>query len=227
MGRLKKEINTKQNPADYWNQRFSNEGKIWGHKPSSTAIYALDLFQKYHIKKIFIPGAGYGRNSKLFSNHNFDVVGMEISEIAYNIAKTYDNKTKFILGSILDIPLNEEFYDAIYCYNTLHLFLREDRIKFLRNCYIQLKPNGFIYFVVFSDKEQSFGKGKQIEENTYESKPGRPTHYFTEEDIIEHFKDYSIIETGIVEDQENHGESGFHTHTLRYIFAQKKQKIQC
>jgi len=121
------------------------------------------------------------------------------------------------------MPFNDELYDAIYCYNTLHLFLRGERIKILKKCYNQLKANGFVFFVVFSDKEKSFGKGKEIEDNTYESKPGRPTHYFTDEDIIEHFKDFLIIETGIMVDQENHGETGLHTHTLRYIFAKKKE----
>lgn len=124
------------------------------------------------------------------------------------------------------MPFNDELYDVIYCYNTLHLFLREERIKILKKCYNQLKANGFVFFVVFSDKEKSFGKGKEIEENTYESKPGRLTHYFTDEDIIEHFKNYLIIETGVIEDQENHGETGLHTHILRYIFAQKKEKNQ-
>lgn len=179
-----------------------------------------------NVKKILIPGAGYGRNSKLFSNQNFEVVGIEISEIAYSIAKEYDPKTKFILGSILDMPFNNELYDAIYCYNTLHLFLRAERIKIIKKGYNQLKANGFVFFTVFSDNEKTIGKGKEIEENTYESKPGRPTHYFTEEDIIEHFKDYFIIETGIMEDTENHGKIGLHTHILRYIFAQKRVCIQ-
>jgi SAM-dependent methyltransferase len=152
-------------------------------------------------------------------------VGIEISEVAYKIAKEYDRKTQFILGTILEMPFNEDLYDAIFCYNTLHLFLRENRIKILENCYKQLRTNGFVFFTVFSDKEKSFGKGKEIEENTFESKPGRPTHYFSEHDLIEHFKEYSIVETGILKDRENHGEIGLHTHTLRYIFAQKNEKI--
>ena len=47
------------------------------------------------------------------------------------------------------MPFNDELYDAIYCYNTLHLFLREERIKILKKCYNQLKANGFLFFVVF------------------------------------------------------------------------------
>ena len=81
--------------------------------------------------------------------------------------------------------------------------------------------NGFAFFTVFSEEEPSFGKGKELELNTFESKPGRPTHYFTEEDLNEQFKDYNILEAGIIEEQENHGEKGPHIHKLRYIFAQK------
>ena len=73
-------------------------------------------------------------------------------------------------------------------------------------------------------KEKSYGKGKEIEENTFESKLYRPTHYFSEDDLIAHFEELSIIQTGIIEDKENHGELGAHVHVLRYIFAQKKKK---
>ncbi|MHA1534628.1 MAG: class I SAM-dependent methyltransferase, partial [Promethearchaeota archaeon] len=76
---------------------------------------------------------------------------------------------------------------------------------------------------VFSDTESSFGKGTQIEQNTFESKPWRPVHYFTEFDLREHFKDYSVIKTGIIEETEDHGELGPHTHILRYIFAKKEK----
>ena len=127
------------------------------------------------------------------------------------------------------MPFNNDIYDAIYCYNTLHLFLKNDRFDFLKKCYSQLKNEGFVFFTVFSEKEKSFAKGMKIEENTFESKLGRPTHYFSQKDLLEHFKNYFknyfIIETGIIEDQENHGEIGPHTHILRYIFARKIEKL--
>lgn len=206
---------------EYWNHRFSMEEKIWGDIASKTAELALELFLKYNVHKILIPGAGYGRNSKLFSNNNFDVTGIEISPIAYDLAKLNDPKTVFFKGSVLDMPFNNEIYDAIYCYNVLHLFLRNDRVLFLKKCYEQLKKNGVVFFTVFSEKEKSFGKGKKIESDTFESKSGRPTHYFSEENLIEHFKDFSILETGLIKERENHGELGAHIHILRFIFAQK------
>lgn len=209
---------------EYWEKRFSDGGKIWGTEPSKTANHALKLFKKHEILKILVPGAGYGRNTKLFTDANLDVTGIEISEPAINIAKSFNPKTQFFQGSVLDMPFNDEIYDGIYSCNVLHLLLKDDRKLFLKKCYNQLRTNGFVFFVGFSDEEASFGKGKRIEENTYEIKPWRPTHYFTELDLREHFKEYSVVETGIIEDHENHGELGPHSHVLRYIFAKKEKK---
>ena len=63
--------NNMENMKEYWNKRYNNEGKIWGDLPSKTAQYALELFSKNKVKRILIPGSGYGRNSKLFSASGF------------------------------------------------------------------------------------------------------------------------------------------------------------
>ena len=205
----------------YWDNRYGKEGKIWGESPSKSAFYALKLFKKHKIMKILIPGSGYGRHTKFYSENNYKVVGIEISEIALGIAKEFDPQTKFINGSVLEMDNIEEIFDAIYCYNVLHLFLTNKRQKFLKKCYNKLNKNGLVFFTVFSEEETSFGKGKELEKNTFESKPGRPTHYFSGDDLINHFNDFNIIETDIIKDQEDHGERGPHTHILRYLFAQK------
>lgn len=78
---------------------------------------------------------------------------------------------------------------------------------------------------MFSEKEPTFGKGNMVEENTSESKPGRSVHYFTEEDLIQHFSQLALLETGLMEDIENHGEEGPHKLIVRYIVAQKKKEF--
>jgi SAM-dependent methyltransferase len=205
----------------YWENRFSKEGKIWGESPSKSAIYALKLFKKYKLQKILIPGSGYGRHTKLFSDNRYRTVGIEISEKAIAIAKKFDPQTTFINGSVMEMDSSNEIFDAIYCYNVLHLFLTNDRQNFLKKCYIKLNTNGLIFFTVFSEREASFGKGKESEKHTFESKPGRPTHYFFRDDLVNHFKDFNLIETKIIKEPEDHGDRGPHTHILRYIFAQK------
>lgn len=206
---------------EYWNDRYSDGGKIWGTEPSKTAKYALKLFNNYDIRNLLIPGSGYGRHTKYFSENNYNVTGIEISATGINIAKEFDGKSKYILGSVLDMPFNDVKFDAIFCYNVLHLLLKNERTIFIEKCYNQLDYKGFAFFAVFSNEEQSYGRGKMIEENTFESKPYRPTHYYTEQDLLDEFNYFSVIDTGIIEENENHGELGPHTHKLRYIFTKK------
>ena len=90
----------------------------------------------------------------------------------------------------------------------------------MESVYQILKPRGVVVFTVFSKKDPSYGKGKQIEPNMFESKKGRPTYYFTKHDLNIHFKEYTIIENKRIEEPENHG-AGPHIHILRIIIARK------
>ena len=205
---------------EFWDNRFNEEGKVWGELPSKSAYQALELFRRHGVKSILVPGSGYGRNTRLFSSSGFDVVGIEISTTACELARQFDPRTRVYEGSILDMSLVPGSFGAIYCFNTLHLFCENDRKLFIKECLDKLGKPGLVFFTVFSEEEPSFGRGREVESNTYESRPGRPTHYFTEDDLREHFKNFEIIETGIVQEPEDHGGQA-HTHILRYIFAQK------
>jgi 2-polyprenyl-3-methyl-5-hydroxy-6-metoxy-1,4-benzoquinol methylase len=205
----------------YWTNRFRNENKIWGDNPSKSAYHAIELFQTFKINKILVPGSGYGRHTKLFSSSGYDVTGIEISSEACSIAKKNDPNTKILNSSVLDIGFKNETFDAIYCFNVLHLFREKERKKFIYKCYQELKINGICFFVVFSEEEESYGKGKEIEKNTFESKPGRPVHYFSKHDLQQHFKKFEVIEEGIIDDPEEHGDIGRHTHRLRYMICEK------
>jgi SAM-dependent methyltransferase len=203
---------------EYWDGRYKTEGKIWGDSPSRTAAHALDLLNKTGIKTILVPGSGYGRNTKLFSGAGFEVTGVEISSTAYNIALKFDPASRFYNTSALDLSFLPGKYDAIYCFNVLHLFGETDRKLFIGQCLSKIQPRGVMFFTVFSEQESSWGKGREVEKNTFESKPGRPVHYFTARDLATHFKNMEILESDIIEDPEDHGAEGPHTHRLRYIY---------
>ncbi|MGD1120195.1 MAG: class I SAM-dependent methyltransferase [Dehalococcoidales bacterium] len=206
---------------EYWDSRYRDEGKIWGEDPSRTAEQALAQFQLNNVKKVLVPGSGYGRNTRFFSAAGFKVTGVEISLEACRLALAFDPATRVFNISALNISYLKDKFDGLYCFNVLHLFHEADRKRFIKQCTGRMKQNGLMFFTVFSEKESSYGKGGEVEKNTFESKPGRPVHYFTEEDLREHFKGTEILETGITEDPEDHGE-GPHTHLLRYICVKVK-----
>jgi SAM-dependent methyltransferase len=204
----------------YWDGRFGREGKIWGMTPSVTAVYACERFRREGVRNVLVPGAGYGRNALPFARAGFAVTGVEISAEAIKLAE--GTGIKLIEGSFLDVPVTPRSFDAIYCYNVLHLFLENDRKRFVAKCADALREGGLAFFAVFSDAEASYGKGRLVEPGTYESKPGRPVHYFSERDLVDHFAGFDVLETGVMEDPEEHGEEGKHVHRVRYVLARRK-----
>lgn len=205
----------------YWNRRYAEGGRIWGDEPSGTALRAAELFRKTGARKILVPGCGYGRHAEFFAGRGFAVHGVDISDVAIGLAGRPDSAVVYSRGSVLDMPFSDDLHDAVYGYNLLHFFRAADRRRVVEGCTESLRPGGLLFFTVFSEKEPSCGKGREVEERTYESKPGRPTHYFTEPDLKDHFARCGILETGLVEDRESHGEEGPHTHLLRWIVARR------
>jgi 2-polyprenyl-3-methyl-5-hydroxy-6-metoxy-1,4-benzoquinol methylase len=203
----------------FWEERFNEEGRIWGDTPSRTVEYAIRLFGEAGVHEVLVPGSGYGRNAVVFAQSGFLVTGIEISTTAGTLARQNPQGVRYHQGSVLDMPFDGSMYEGIYCYNLLHLFRKNERTLFLARCRAQLKDGGVMFFVVFSDMEPSYGTGRLVEENTFESKPGREVHYYSDEDLVSEFRDFEVVETGMVEDPEEHGLEGRHTHQLRYIYA--------
>ncbi len=204
---------------DYWNSQFSQYNHIWGETHSKSAEIALSLFRQHQVKQILIPGSGYGRNSKLFSTSGFEVTGIEISDEACALAREYDPATKLHNGSFLDDNIVQGQYEGIYCFNVLQLFLTADRMHFVQKSAQRLSPSGLMFFTGISDQDQSFGQGKEVEQNTFAVKLDKILHYFTLEDLQLHFEGFKILEVGELEDQVSHTLYGLKSYQIRYILA--------
>jgi hypothetical protein len=65
--------------------------------------------------------------------------------------------------------------------------------------------------------DPSFGKGIQIEENTFFEPDGHYSHYFTEKELLRCFSDLTLILMEKIEEIEEHSEKGLHRH--KFLFA--------
>jgi SAM-dependent methyltransferase len=204
----------------YWDERFSSGGRIWGDDPSLTAVRAERIFREYDAKTILIPGAGYGRHADFFAASGYQVTGIEIAAEAIALARPHP-AVRYLHGSVLDPSLYSGTYDAVYGFNILHLLRAPERAHFIGLLGRALRPGGVAILTVFSEEEPQYGRGRKVEENTFESKPGRPVHFFTEPDLRTSLGAFTVLETGLVDDPEHHGAEGPHTHRLRFICAEK------
>jgi len=141
--------------TEFWESSFIEKQTMWGFEPSDSVIFTKDFFLEKKIKDILIPGIGYGRNAKVFIENGINVTGIEISKTAIELArKSGLDDISIYHGSVTDMPFESKLYDGIFCYALIHLLNNHERKKFIKDCYNQLKPNGYMIFTTFQRKLQ-------------------------------------------------------------------------
>jgi 2-polyprenyl-3-methyl-5-hydroxy-6-metoxy-1,4-benzoquinol methylase len=176
----------------YWNERFKKERNIWGVEPSKITIICEEMFRKNNIKTILIMGVGYGRNGKYFTDRGYTVDGIEVADEAIKIGEIFAPKIKYIKGSVLEIKSRKK-YDAIFCFDIIHLFRKKERNKIIENCIKQINKNGIIMISCFSTDDKTYGVGPLIEKNTYEVKKDKIVHFFEQDEMENIDKGLEII----------------------------------
>jgi hypothetical protein len=185
---------------EYWESRFKNEGTMWKFEPSDSALKALNLFKSEKIKKILIPGFGYGRNGKMFIDNGFDVTGIEISGSAIDLARANGMICKMHHGSVTSMPFDNEIFEGIFCYALIHVLNRNERRIFLQSCYDQLNFNGLMIFVVASKNSDMYKRGRYLSRDRFELSRGLQVYFYDIESVKREFSAFNIVEINDIDE---------------------------
>jgi SAM-dependent methyltransferase len=190
--------------TEFWESSFIQNQKMWGFEPADSAMHTKDLFKEKNVKDVLIPGIGYGRNAKVFLENGINVTGIEISKTAIELARESGLEIPIFHGPVSDMPFDGRQYDGIFSYALLHLLSGMERGKFIRDCYGQLKPGGYMVFTTISKDAPMYGKGTQLGEDYYEITEGVKMFFYDEDSIKRDFGDYGLVEvTEIMEPHKN------------------------
>jgi SAM-dependent methyltransferase len=190
--------------TEIWESSFIENQMMWGFEPSDSAILTKDFFLEKKVKDILIPGIGYGRNAKVFTDNGIHVTGIEISKTAIELARQNGLDLTIFHGSVTDMPFDDTLYDGIFCYALIHLLNNRERDEFIKACYHQLKPNGYMIFTTISKEAPMFGKGKQLGKDYFEIMEGMKMFFYDSDSIKQEFGNYGLIEfSEIVEPHKN------------------------
>lgn len=185
--------------TEFWETSFRDKQEMWGWEPADSAMDAIELFKKYGLNKILIPGFGYGRNARVFCDQGFRVTGIEISETAIDLAqKHFGDSVKVHHGSVSSMPFDQELYDGVFCYALIHLLSEKERVKLIEDCYNQLKPNGYMVFVTISKADFRYKQGVEISKDTFEPWPGLTLYFYDSDSIQSDFGSFGLINAEII-----------------------------
>ena len=179
---------------EFWESSFIEKQTMWGFEPTDSAILTKDFFLERNVKDILVPGFGYGRNAKVFIENGINVTGIEISKTAIELARENGLHINIIHGSVTDMPFDNKLYDGIFCHALLHLLDEQEREQFIKNCYNHLKPNGYMIFTTVSKKAPMFGKGKQLDKDSFEIMEGVKMYFYDSDSLQQEFGKYGLVD---------------------------------
>ena len=186
---------------EFWESSFIEKQTMWGFEPTESAILTKDYFLEKSVKDILVPGIGYGRNAKVFIENSINVTGIEISKTAIDLAKHNGlEDVSMYHGSVNEMPFDNKLYDGIFSHALLHLLNEQEREEFIKNCYNQLKPGGYLVLTTVSKKAPMYGKGNQLGKDYYEIMEGVKMFFYDSESIKQDFNKYGLVQVSEIDE---------------------------
>ncbi len=192
---------------EFWESSFLEKQTMWGFDPTDSAILTKDFFLEKNMKDILIPGIGYGRNAKVFMENGINVTGIEISKTAIELARDNGLDINIFHGSVNEMPFENKLYDGIFSHGLIHLLNKQEREKFISDCYNQLKPDGYMIFTTVSQDAPMFGKGKQIDKDYFEIMEGLKMFFYDADSVKREFGKYGLAEFLAIDEPNKHHEN--------------------
>lgn len=162
-----------------WQTDYELRGPRWGG-----ASYLLPKIPDTAL--VLETGCG---NGKTLRSLGPNAIGIDISPTAVNLAGT-----SAIVGDICYLPFRDAVFDIIFCWHVLGHLPAAGRKTAADELLRVLKPGGFLYFKDFSRNDYRYGKGTEVEPDSFLRGDGIMTHYFEREELAPLFGP-SVIST--------------------------------
>lgn len=168
--------------------------------PSEQVVqFVFRNFKRGKNTRILDLGCGAGRHVYFMASEKIDTYGLDISsEGIINAQKYIENaglNAKLKIGSVDLIPFDDNFFDGIICYGVLYYCKKNEIQKAVNEIYRVLKKGGKGLLIVRNKSDYRFGKGIEIEQNTFIiDEQNESNRAFNENSMIMHFFERDEVE---------------------------------
>ena len=184
-----------------WDKIYKQQGEIQ-YEILSSVFLAVKIFKEYKCKKIMDLGCGTGRHTIFLAKNDFNVIASDISETGLKTTENKANKLglkniEYLQNDMRNIPLSENTLDGLLCVWTTGHGMLIDVEKNVEEIYRILKPNGIVIIDYVSIDDKHYGKGREIEVNTFldnmEGEEKIPHHYSSKIELENMYKNFNEI----------------------------------
>lgn len=182
----------------FWDSAYAEKGYCWGTDPSEFVRQICPIIELYD--GILEVGCGYGRDllcqARCFPRKKF--IGVDISSLSLGLMEKLSERLGISAENwetvkcdvtVTLAPLSEIMYkiQCVFCHSLIHLFLKRERIAFLKSFAEISKPGTLLLFSAYSRDDKKFGTGPEVDEGTFKCSKNFPdveVHFFSKEELI-------------------------------------------
>ncbi|MEM3399730.1 MAG: class I SAM-dependent methyltransferase [Candidatus Micrarchaeia archaeon] len=203
-----------------WNREYSQKGSLW-HGPAH-----LD-FEIPQGARVLELGCGNGKTLSALLKADCRITAIDASMRAVEMCKKLAHENGrddvcLLVADTCSLPFPPETFDAVLASHVLEHLLEEDRKIAVSEIKRVLKKRGRVFVKVFSTADMRFGKGKEIEKNTFLRGPNRLAyHYFTEDELRTLFSDFTEISMRHIQFDKKYGDSVFVRHKILGVWEKR------
>jgi len=166
---------------DSWDLLYERDDRLWKRGP--------DVVLPFEGKVLEL-GVGNGKGLAALSSRT-EPIGLDFSRRALLSCRRW-HSLPLLQGDVTALPFQDR---CLPCITASHLFghlMLAERQKAAKEIVRVLSDDGRLYLSVFGDGDMRFGKGREIEERTFERGNGIICHYFQEGEAASLFPDMHL-----------------------------------
>lgn len=172
-----------------WNKSYEKKGQQWRGR------FDLDKYAE-HLNlegEILELGSGDGNTASQMLKKASNITCLDIAISSFQVLPIKDMPVRKIVGDARSLPLKNNHYSTIICRHVLTHARHGDELLILQEISRVLSTNGAILIEVFTPNDMRFGKGEQIEPDTFLRGDNLVWRFFTEEELKKHIENADLI----------------------------------
>lgn len=169
----------KSKPHHYaWEKEYRRQGGLWAGSSERLELWG----------RVLELGCGNGKGLKsIFAG---ELHAIDVSETACGLARKECPGAKVVCGDFCLLPFPDGFFDFVVARHAFGHLSKKERKQAAAECLRALKAGGKLFFKDFAVGDMRYGKGEEVEENTFRRGNNAWYHYFSLGEATELFKDF-------------------------------------
>ncbi|MCE5295987.1 MAG: class I SAM-dependent methyltransferase [Euryarchaeota archaeon] len=166
---------------DVWESQYLKKGEVWRGRS--------DLPFKIPKGRVLELGCGNGKTVDALRSAGIEPICIDISRNALTECAKAAGPGAIVLveADVTSLPFADGIFDSVVCFHLLEHLLIGERKKASMEIARVMRKGGRLYVQSFSVKDMRYGKGTEVEDDTYERGDGVRYHYFLDGELEELF----------------------------------------